>query len=255
LKQPSLYSRTDDIKENKGGRGVLRLILIIFLSIGLVYLVFFSGVFSVDSIEYSPTEFVDRGELDKIVNENKIPLIEDNIFTFGIFGFSSRVEKVTGITRVHVKRLSQHSIRLEIEEKAPLLVWNTLERKYLVDDTGVAWANYDNKYAALPMVSDTKNIPIKAGDKVLPQGFINFFSDMKADFVEDTGVKPIKYEVLDIVSDLKVSTDAGWYVYFDTSRTAKNELISLKRVLSEAKANGSRLEYVDLRINNRIFYK
>ncbi len=255
LRQPSLYSRTEEVKEKRPLAGIFRGLILTGALVGTAYLVFFSGIFSVNKITYSPTKYIDRGALDHAIRINKLPIIDDNIITFGLFGLSDRAEKVTGVSKTSVRRVGQHEIVVTVVEKAPLLVWQTLGRKYLVDDTGLVWADYQEKYQTLPLVIDTKNLPVKIGDKVLPQSFANFFEDLVTSFTNETGTKADKFEVMDIVSDLRVTTDAGWYVYFDTSRTAKNELVSLKRVLTEVRSNGSSLEYVDLRINNRIFYK
>jgi allophanate hydrolase subunit 1 len=125
----------------------------------------------------------------------------------------------------------------------------------LVDENGYAWANYEDKYASLPLITDTKNVPVQLGTKIVPTAFVEFVRDIYGNFEGVTSTKIVKAEVLDIVSDLKVTSSASWYVYFDTSRTAKNELTSLVRTLEEQKKRKKALEYVDLRIDNRIFYK
>lgn len=222
---------------------------------GFGYLVFFSSLFKLDKIEYSPTKFINREDLVKAENNGET-FLDNNTITFGLVGISKRFSGVTGVAKISVEHLSQHNIRIKIVEKSPLLIWETLNQKYLVDDSGYIWGNFEDTYASLPTLIDTKNLPVKIGDKVLPQASVDFFNYLSNNFNDQTGARASKYEIMDIVSDLKITTDAGWYVYFDTTRTAKGELISLKRVLSEAKTSGSsNLEYIDLRIANRIFYK
>jgi len=253
LRQPSLYSRTEEVREKRPRNGFWFFLLSIFSIGGLIFLVFFSGVFAVEKVEFSPTKFVDRGELARAV-ENGKTFLDNNIITFGIFNLASRAEKVTGVEKVSVSRVSQHRVVVVVTEKSPLLVWQSLDKKYLVDSYGYIWSDYRENYASTPVLVDTKNLPVKIGDKVLPQGSIYFFRDLQTQFA-DTGAKAVRYEIMDIVSDLKVVSDAGWFVYFDTNRSANGELVSLKRVLAEAKNNGTKLEYVDIRIANRIFYK
>jgi hypothetical protein len=253
LRQPSIYSRTESIGEKKSKKGIWSSLFLLLFIGGLIYLVFVSGVFSVETVAFSPTKYVNREELMKAAGSGGT-FLDNNIITYGLFGLSSRLKKVTGVDKVSVRRISQHKLEIKIVEKAPLLVWQTLDRKYLVDDTGVIWGNYEDKYLSLPVFVDTKNLPVDIGNKVLPQGSIVFFRDLGAIF-GDTGAKAVKYEIMDIVSDLKVTTDAGWFVYFDTTRSAKGEVVSLQRVLAEAKGAGTKLEYIDLRIANRIFYK
>jgi len=218
------------------------------------YLVFFSPYFRVEKVTFSDTKYVSRSELDGVVTSSK-GILNNNIITFGFFNFRSRLGEVTGVKNFKIIRKFPTNIYIEIEEKSPIFVWQILDRKYLVDENGYAWANYEDKYASLPLIVDTKNVPIQIGSKIVPGTFVSFSSDLFGNFEGTTGTKIAKAEVLDIVSDLKITSSAGWYVYFDTSRTAKNELTSLVRVLEEVRKKGRRLEYVDLRIDNRIFYK
>ncbi len=253
-RQPSLYSRTDEIREKRGVKPILYPLFFCALLILAIYFVFFSPFFSVKSVSFSDTKYVSRAELTKVVTESK-GFTNNNIITFGFFNFQNRLGEVTGIKSFQIIREWPNKIEVKIVEKSPTFVWQILDHKYLIDDAGYAWANYEDKYASLPVIVDTKNVPVKLGDKVVPESFVVFTRDMFNDFESSTGTKITKVEVLDIISDLKVTSAAGWYVYFDTTRTAQNELTSLTRVLKEVHDKNSGLEYVDLRIDDRIFYK
>jgi len=219
-----------------------------------LYLVFFSPLLSVNVVNFGDTKFVSRDELNRVARDSE-GILNNNIITFGFFNFSSRLGDVTGVKSFKIIRKFPNTIDIEIEEKSPIFVWEILDHKFLVDENGYAWANYEDKYSSLPVVVDTKNVPVSLGAKIVPATFVTFTRDTFNNFEGTTGVKVTRAEVLDIVSDLKITTGAGWYVYFDTSRTAKNQLTSLVRVLEEVRNKGRKLEYVDLRIDNRIFYK
>jgi len=252
-RQPSLYSRTDEIREKKGIAWVYPLLFCALLATA-VYFILFSPYFRVKSVTYSDTQYVSRAELTKVTEQSK-GLTNNNIITFGFSNFHNRLGEVTGVKSFQIIRKWPNEIIIKIVEKSPTFVWQILDHKFLVDENGYAWANYEDKYASLPVVIDTKNVPVKLGDKLVPLSFVQFESYLAGNFDSTAGTKMMKVEVLDIVSDLKVTTAAGWYVYFDTSRTAKNELTSLVRVLEEVRTKKKNLEYVDLRIDNRIFYK
>lgn len=253
IKQPSLYSRTDEIKE-KRGFGWVYPILFCLLVATTIYIVFFSPLLRVNRVSFGDTKFVSREELGKVVEESE-GILNNNIITFGFFNFKSRLGDVTGVKSFKIIRKLPNTIEIEIVEKSPIFVWEILDHKYLVDENGYAWAEYEDKYASLPIVVDTKNVPVALGTKIVPASFVIFARDIFNNFEGTTGEKIAKTEVLDITSDLKVVSASGWYVYFDTTRTAKNQLTSLVRVLEEVRTKGRKLEYVDLRIDNRIFYK
>lgn len=252
-RQPSLYSRTDEIREKKGMSWIYPLLFCVFLGVS-AYIVFFSPYFRVNQVTFGDTKYVSREELTRVTDRSR-GLINNNLITFGFFNFRSRLGEVTGVRSFQIIRQWPNTINIKIVEKSPTFVWQILDHKYLVDENGYAWANYEDRYASLPVIVDTKNVPVQMGSKIVPATFVQFASDLFGNFEGTTGVKVAKAEVLDIISDLKVTTVAGWYVYFDTSRTAKNELTSLVRVLEEVRTKKKGLEYVDLRIADRIFYK
>ena len=253
IRQPSLYSRTEETKQRKSV-GWIYPVLFCLLVGASVYFIFFSSFFQVKEVNFSETKYVSREELNKAVEETQ-GLINDNIITFGFFNFRGRLGEVIGIKSFKIIRKFPDNIYIEIEEKSPLFVWQILDHKYLVDEDGYVWATYEDKYASLLVVSDTKNVPVQMGSKIVPASFAVFVRDLFNNFENTTGLAITKAEVLDIVSDLKITSSAGWYVYFDTSRTFKNQLTSLVRVLEEVRNKKRSLEYVDLRIEDRIFYK
>lgn len=253
IKQPSLYSRTEETHEHKSIGWIYPLLFCLLVGAG-IYFIFFSPLLRVASVSFSDTKYVSRSELDGVVVASR-GIINNNTVTFGFLNFQNRLGDVTGVKSFKIIRQFPNKIRVEIVEKSPTFVWQILDHKYLVDENGYAWANYEDKYASLPVVIDTKNVPVTIGNKIVPVSFVTFTINLIGNFEGTTGIKIAKMEVLDIISDLKVTSATGWYVYFDTSRTAKNELTSLVRVLEEVRNKKRNLEYVDLRIDNRIFYK
>jgi len=253
MRQPSLYSRTDDTREKKGFGWIYPFIFCLLVG-AAVYFIFFSPYFRVNAVNFSETKYVSREELTGVV-QNSRGILNNNIVTFGFSNFNSRLGEVTGVKSFKIIRRFPNNVYIEIVEKSPIFTWQILDRKFLVDENGYAWANYEDKYASLPVIVDIRNVPVQIGTKIVPASFVVFVGDLYSSFAGTTGAKVARTEVMDIVSELKVTSSAGWYVYFDTSRTAKNQLTSLVRILEEVRAKKRGLEYVDLRIDNRIFYK
>lgn len=254
IRQPSLYSRTDETREKKKSFGFLYPLIFTGLIGAAIYFIFFSTYLQVKEVRFADTKYVSREELGRVVSDSK-GILNNNIITFGFFNFRGRLGEVTGVKNYKIIRKWPNIIYIEVEEKSPIFVWQILDNKYLVDEEGYAWAKYEDKYASLPVIIDTKNVPVTMGTRIVPGGFVAFVRDMYTNFEGTTSTKIVKTEVLDIVSDLKVTSAAGWYVYFDTTRTCKNQLTSLVRILEEVRNKKRGLEYVDLRIDNRIFYK
>jgi len=254
VRQPSLYSRTEEPASKSFSFRWVIIFVILLLLAGITFLVFFSDIFNVKKVVFAPTKYISREELEKTKNTNQT-FFDNNIISFGTFGLTGKLEQVTGVSKVLVIRKSNHDIYIDIKEESPLLVWETMNNKYLVNNNGIIWANYEDKYSSVLVVTDTKNVPVSLESKVIPDTFITFITELQNNFTKKTANTIVKMEVLDIISDLKITTKAGWCVYFDTTRTASNQLISLSRVLTEVASKKQPLEYVDLRVKDRIFYK
>jgi len=58
-------------------------------------------------------------------------------------------------------------------------------------------------------------------------------------------------------SDFWVKTNEGWYIYLNKEADLVNQLIGLRKLLDEkiTQEGRKKLEYIDLRVNNRVYYK
>ncbi len=81
--------------------------------------------------------------------------------------------------------------------------------------------------------------------------------NLENDLLNQLGLKVFDFIIeTDVLKDLRVNTNEGWHVLFDRSRDLKNQLEALKLVLEEKiKEERKNLEYIDLRIENRVYYK
>jgi hypothetical protein len=88
---------------------------------------------------------------------------------------------------------------------------------------------------------------------------VSYLLKMREQLKENLGLeieKEIKTPQF-ISGDLRVKTIEGWMIFFDMNITLQKELNMLKVVLDEKVGgeNRSNLEYVDLRTDNKVYYK
>ena len=57
------------------------------------------------------------------------------------------------------------------------------------------------------------------------------------------------------IEDLKAKTSAGWYIYFNPAYSVDAQIRALEMVLENEIKDSNSLEYIDLRIDNRVYYK
>ncbi len=90
----------------------------------------------------------------------------------------------------------------------------------------------------------------KIGDQVFKPAVINFITQVKQKINLEVASLTI---ISPIADDLEILTaKEGWKIYLDATRDADKQLDILKKLLAQGITPK---EYVDLRIENRVFYK
>jgi cell division protein FtsQ len=254
-KQPSIYSRTEaDVVKRDFKRGFLLFLLFIAVC-GVVYLLFLSPLFKVESIQVNDLKYGHSEIIQKIIEDYRDNLLNKNIITFQKKPIKEEIINSGGIKSVNVIKKYPNTVIIEVEERSPSLVWQVLGNKYLVDDSGIIWSDFKEQFDNVPVVTDTNNVSVEIGDKVVSSKFVKFITELADSFESYTDTGFVKIEISDSAEDIKVVSSDGWYAYFNTTFTAKNQLINLNRILKEVNLKNKKLEYIDLRIENRIFYK
>lgn len=248
---PAVYSRTEQEKEPRSYRG-FNLFICGLLFAGVVYLVIFSGAFDIKNVEVEGYSYPET--IKEIVGEQT----ERNIFTKNIFFFGTRNlrnvlfgdPKIEDIT---VARVLPNKIRIKIEETKPVLIWSSAGDKFLVTGRGdvIGEASQEN----LPVINDSANIKVKVGERVASPTFIKFILGINEGFEGATGTKINKITLFDIMSDVHVLSSDGWTVYLNAEKKHEDQLKDLSRVLAEIKKSQKKIQYIDLRLENRVFYK
>jgi hypothetical protein len=133
-----------------------------------------------------------------------------------------------------------------------------------VDEKGKAFEeireNSDEYNASdLPVLKDNSNPETNPGEQVLDPAYINFAYNAKSKLETEQDISlEREYSTPNRISgDLRVVTKEGWGIYFDAGLNVEKEVEMLKAVLDEKIPQDQRnnLEYVDLRMENKVFYK
>lgn len=255
-RSPSIYSRTAAQSKPKRNLNTFFVFMVVVFVGAIVYLVLYSPYLKISQVSISDLKYYDKSKIEGVTSSYQNNILNKNILTFSAGNLEKKIGESEGIKSVKViKKYSSKSIQINLEEKRPVFVWESVGKRYLVDEKGIVTSPFEEKFKDLPNVIDTKNIPVDIKSQVASPTFSKFMDDISRDFNTYSGTKIAKIEVPEITSEIKITTEAGWYALFDTTRTAKGQLINLARIISEVKSKGKKLEYIDLRIDNRIFYK
>ncbi|TSC92203.1 MAG: cell division protein FtsQ [Candidatus Berkelbacteria bacterium Licking1014_96] len=233
---------------------IFYLILIIMAILFLIYGLFFSSFFKVKNIDLKGANLVDGDQLKKVItyalNE------EDNIFLYRSADISAKIkENFPLVSEVNIQKGLPDTIRVIIIERQPVIVWQTADKKYLVDKEGYAYLEADaNNAKDLPVIIDSANLPVVLSKKVASKNFLDFIKEIIEKFTPRSNLKIKELRIRDTTFDLDVLTTDGFIVLFDTTRSAETELDDLRRVMNHL--NGAKpKEYIDLRVEGWAYYK
>lgn len=235
-----------------------------------VYALFFSTFLSLNSINFSGNQEIDPGLMREsveaeisgkylnLVSKNNLILVrKDKIKKI-------LLERFKRIEDVKIKKIFPDSLEISIAERELMLIMCAGERCYFIDDNGKAYGEADPSFLEqekmdLAVLHDESGKPINLNDSVIPVDFLNFISIIKNKLKQELDIETERdFRTPRIVSeDVKVKTREGWEIYFNQGIGAQKEIDMLKAVLEHEieKEKRKELEYVDLRTNNKVYYK
>lgn len=251
------------------GKILILFVLIIFVGVTL-YLLFFSPFLLVSKINIGGTEKLDTGAVRDVINlaisgrhlnvvpANNIILIDQGKLKESIKDKFKRIEDI------EIKKVFPETLNISITERRSMLILCSAGACFIIDNDGVAYAPADFASNELQenellVLNDDGNKEIRLKESVLEAGYMQYLLDIKDKLKSDLNLDIDKnYHTPQLVSgDIRVVTTEGWTIYFDSSLLVQKEIDMLKLVLSDKidKDKRSNLEYVDLRTDNKVYYK
>lgn len=242
------------------------MLLLVFFGT-VVYAAFFSDFLVVSSISIKGNDEISKEDFIREINKNisgkYLGVINKNNLLFlksaGIeSGFSEKFKKIKSI---HVKKVFPSALDISIVERETKLTLSSGEKNFLIDESGKAYDEICSGCARsdTPVLRDSSGIAFNLNEDVLEKNYIEYVEKIRKGVGDNLGIeKPQYFETPSLVSgDIRAITQEGWKIYFDIEVSPEKELEMLKIFLEEKLGNGERvkLEYVDLRADNKIFYK
>jgi len=153
------------------------------------------------------------------------------------------------IKRNEVKKYEQMGIFCEAKD--------TGDECFYVDKNGIIFESAPKTSGGLViLIKDYSNREIKLYDRVLDSELINTILEIRDYLLNETDLKVANFDIDTYPTEkLRVVTNESWYILFGLKQEIKKQLLALKVVLDEKIQDRSLLQYIDLRIENRVYYK
>jgi len=251
------------------GKILYALIFLIFAGV-IAYVLFFSQLLAITQINVKGTQKIDPSDVRKMIETQLagsflrfIP--KNNILLAGGSSIKrSILEKYKYAGKVQVKKDFPGGLDIAIEEREFNLVLCSNGECYVVDDSGTAFAKADfekNELGenSLPVLYDDSSKSVEIGQTPVDQDYINYLLRIREKLSGDLKINSDReMHTPQLASgDIRVKTEEGWLIYFDKSISADKEIEMLKLVLENKIDPNKRsdLEYIDLRTDNKVYYK
>lgn len=236
------------------------------LIILLIYFLFFSNYFTVKEINLVDAQEVSEDQIRESFNEFKqkrrfLIFPAENIFLMD----EERLRRIILENNFYLEDLDIEKklidvIKVKVKEKVISAAWVSGSNLYYIDNYGniCCDASIDGIVEReLPAIYDLENKEINPNDEVVTQNFIGFLKELNDKFPEQINVSVKKYWVPSILSrEVHLETDDGFRVYMSVDRSVESQLNDFNIVIQEQlKNNLSYVEYIDLRVENWVYYK
>jgi cell division septal protein FtsQ len=130
---------------------------------------------------------------------------------------------------------------------------------FVIDEKRESYEDFDdNAQSDFIILTDRSSKEVKLGEFVLDDEYMNYVIGIKNKLGEINLETENKFSTTSFISkDIQVKTKEDWEIYFNQNISLEKEIEMLKVVLENKIEEGQRkdLEYIDLRIDNKIYYK
>jgi hypothetical protein len=273
ISQNYLFTKT----KKKKKRILLNLfyLVLIFLVIGLgFYILFFLQYFQIKNVSFDGMVTVGEGDLKNIfseyASEKRYFLENSNIFVLSSSGLSERIEKsFRRVKGVDVKKDFPDSLKINLEEYKPIGISckETDGKKdvkklkkaecFYFDKDGIIFDSAPLTVGSLLVFLYDKNINIKSfPDNSYKKESVDFILKLKSEILKKIGISVDYFKFLNEYDDIEAVSKSGFKMFFTQDQDPLLQVEAIKELIeSTIKDDIINLDYIDLRIQNRAYYK
>ncbi len=220
---------------------------------------FFSPFFKITEIKLPENNIVTNNDIHKLIT-NSAPLnLGENIFILSKNQIKSGLAAIfSAITNISIKKELFHGLIVNFEKRIQIGIWCNNTNCYYFDKEGIIFKEAPQTEGALILkIKDFEKKEVSLGDQVLNYNRLKFIAEFNNKITENNQIKIIEFNIgLAANFDLEAITDHGWSIYLDQNQDPVLEANNLFTILNEViKNKASNLEYIDLRLPSRVFYK
>jgi len=259
----------DQLSVKKRKRKLLALLTLLgavfLLCVAIIYCLFFSNYFNYQSIILNgPSEYKEKLDvaISQWLNEKHFYISnQTNSFVFPIKILTTTLlQQFPQIETIDAEKLSPHDFKIYYTAKQPFGVWCLLKQNkcYYFDKNAIIFAQTEaSEGFLLTRIDDDRERIVNIGSMIMSNDWMeDIFSTIAILKTKGIIVSRI-YISQDSINDIDFITQAGWKILVSTATNVKGQINAMITLYDEKLSleQKSKLEYIDLRIQDRIYYK
>jgi cell division septal protein FtsQ len=143
-------------------------------------------------------------------------------------------------------------IVVKVDERTKAFAWKSGATTFDVADDGTVLGIAEGSPTG-PTVVDADNRPLTAGDRV-DNKVLEMVQQLRTELPNKVGLQGQEFRQSQ-TEGVSVTTANGLQIIFGTSEDWTSKLPVLRTVLDEGKKKGLSLQYIDLRLKNRPYFR
>lgn len=172
------------------------------------------------------------------------------------------ISNVPQVRTVHAERTLPGTLKIIIQEKTPRLLLLSGGKYYFVDEAGAAYE--EARLETLPGVvlptikNNDTSARVAVGTQVVEAAFIQFLAELQQQLPEILPAQVVEIRIPSLAArEVSFFLSNNLEIRFDSTRSGAGQLGVLRQLLTShiSPEEQPELEYIDLRIPNRAYYK
>ena len=264
------YNYKDELRIKKRKKvaliALIALFIIVAACVGLGYLLFFANLLDVRAIDISGAEIIPSADL-KTAAENwlnggflGITRNRNLLFVSAEKLASKLTAKFPRIDSVEITKEFPHGLKITVAERQSVGIWcfAASDKCFYFDKNGVAYAETTQSSGFLILsVADYQGQAVTLGSRINSEEWTKNII-MARELLLKIGVSVAEFSIPSgSFDEFDAKTAGGWKILFSNSTDIAKQIASLgilfRDKLPAEKRTG--LQYIDLRIQDRIYYR
>jgi len=229
---------------------------------GAFYFFLISDSFEIREVNISGFKAVSEeqilGTVNNVLGEKKFGFLRSaNYFLLSKEKLQSNMLiSLPKIRAVDIKKVDKNVLEIYVQEREVAGVWCGDNECFYFDKEGVIFEQAPRSFGSLMVsVTDERDIEPNLGDVVLEAAQVNLVQEAHR-LLGNNFPFGIRGIIITPDAEFEILTSQNWRILLNKNEDIEYQLSNLKYVLDEEVGiRRDELEYVDLRLGNRVYYK